>query len=261
MKHVPKLTWFMTAIAIFLAGNLVFTACKKDDDLNFNATNSKDDKLPFLYEYYFDDRQVPDVKHEEDKDNWVLYTVLETDPKLPYHVLQVRKYSTREKYELQGDKVGVNIRGQLKVADRLRFAADSAGLTRLVGSEENVPKWYADYSEKLVSSISSKSSSAHGRFLGTELKADNSSNQDCSSWGATNFMPGVFCATPAMTFWNNKTSGVRNVDVFGAFQMWDKWFYRDHLGTIEGLQFSMMLVPLCGTDADRSVSSAIRYGL
>jgi hypothetical protein len=42
MKNVPKLTWFLSVLALFLAGNLVFTACVKDVESSIQSLNQTD---------------------------------------------------------------------------------------------------------------------------------------------------------------------------------------------------------------------------
>lgn len=172
--------------------------------------------------------------------------------------LQVRKFTTRTKFENYGDTIGLNLRKQLAIADRLRFVADSAGLTSTVTDSSQVPAWYNIYAQSLTGNFHDNKSD--NRFLGTSLAKDGSESQSCRSWNGYNFVPGVVAFQPAFTFWNNKTSGVQNVDVYGAFHMWDRWFYRKYLGVVAGIP-TTYYIPLCGTVADRKTSSAIRYGL
>ncbi len=61
MKNLSKMTWFLAAIALFLAGNLVFTACTKDlPENNIMVPNLagvifKDGRLQFDSKQDFDE--------------------------------------------------------------------------------------------------------------------------------------------------------------------------------------------------------------
>ncbi len=253
-KHGIRLC-FATVVFILLFS---LHACNKfsnsENELSSASIEDRSEVETFI-EYYLDDVSVSNIEIDTTVDQWIFYTVPPSSSPL-YQTLQVRKYSTRNKFELFGDIAGVNLRKQLAIADRLRFVADSAGLISTVADESQIPKWYLTYSQSLTSNLIG---GAEDRFLGTELRKDNSEAHNCKSWGEANFLPGIISFNPAMTVWNNQTSGVRNVDVYGAFHMWDKWFYRKYLGVLSGININV--VPLCGTVADRRTSSAIRYGL
>jgi hypothetical protein len=67
MRNVPKLTWFLSVLALFLAGNLVFTACVKDvaEDELVEKQVQQDDKpvvwvtLPDGSKKYIQGKRVP----------------------------------------------------------------------------------------------------------------------------------------------------------------------------------------------------------
>jgi peroxiredoxin len=239
---------------------LILVSCRKSTvqeiTVGNNTIEDRSDNKEWYYEFYLDGIRVSSIAIDTTTDQWILYKAIPTADTNVITV-QVRKYSTRAKYELYGDTIGLNIRAQLAISDRLKFVADSAGLSNTITDAANIPKWYTDYCNTLINGFTGGAIS--DRFLGTEVRKDNSERKDCSTWGGTFFFPGLFATYPFMpTGWNDKISGVNNWDVVGSFRMFKHIFFWKHLGAVQG--FGNITVKLCGTVADRQTSSAIRYG-
>ncbi|MEI6411768.1 MAG: hypothetical protein WCR52_20420 [Bacteroidota bacterium] len=259
---MKKVAFIVSTLCLICLATFI-QSCQKTSDGGVVTTSTEDQTNALdrqttepesYYEFYLDDIRVSKLPIDTTQDQWIYYT---SNSNSAIVTVQVRQYTTRQKYEAYGSSIGVNLRGQLAIADRLRFVADSAGLTDHITDLSQIPQWYLDLEHSLISNFTGGSTD---RFLGTTIKKDGSERGDCSSWGGNFFLPGIVSAWPFMPpTWNNKTSGVNNGDVWGSFNMWDKIFFRKFLGSVNG--FGFVTVPLCGTAADRRTSSCIRYGL
>ena len=239
---------------------LILVSCRKNTTqeiaIGNNGIEDRSDNKQWYYEFYLDGIPVSSIAIDTTIDQWILYKAIPTTDTNVITV-QVRKYSTRAKYELYGDTIGLNIRSQLAISDRLKFVADSAGLSNTITDEANIPKWYSDYCNTLINGFTG--GAINDRFIGTEVRKDNSELKDCSSWGGLLLFPGAFATYPVMPpGWNDQISGVNNRDIVGSFRMFRHRFFWKNMGAVQG--FGNITVRLCGTTADRQTSSAIRFG-
>ncbi|MDX2280633.1 MAG: hypothetical protein NW218_13675 [Saprospiraceae bacterium] len=241
---------------------LILVSCRKNTiqeiAIGNNGIEDRSDNQEVYYEFYLDGIRVSSIAIDTTTDQWILYKAIPTADTNVITV-QVRKYSTRVKYELYGDTIGLNIRSQLAISDRLKFVADSAGLSSTITDAADIPTWYTDYCNTITNGFTGGTIS--DRFLGTVVSKDKSELKDCSLWGDTFFFagPGPIATYPFMPpGWNDKISGVNNWDIISSFRMFKHIFFRRHMGAVQG--WGNVTVPLCGTVADRQTSCAIRYG-
>lgn len=197
-----------------------------NSDVDFDELATEEyENSDYYIKYYLDNQPVENLTFDQNTDQWVLY--LGKIDANQNQVLEIRKFTLKEDYLLYGDQNSIPIRKGIEVGDILREYAIEDSVDDYYKENGDVPQNYKDY-ESLV----------YQQYFGRELNKVQTINiwvtlYDKCDIGENNTSIIMINTYPFMPWgWNNRVSKVQVVGVFAGVAIYDKSWYRRHLGTL-----------------------------
>ncbi len=134
-------------------------------------------------------------------------------------------YSSEVGYIEYGEKNNIHLKEQLAFEKHMIEYAEKSGAIAEYEKTGVVSEAYLDYEKKYYEKVSGKSTKAYLFMLNRE-----------HNMGGGNFPMGETFAVMPPT-WNNEVSCIKNIGLLGVVTIFDKWFYRDRIATMQFIEF------------------------
>ena len=189
---------------LLLVVGLMIQSCQKSEDLvnpaqiPSSTTTGQRSDTEWVTTYYLDENMISLSQYASLDTTWYSHDVVQASSnssETPILALERRVFSSRSKYVSWGNLNGIRVAEMLDYEDRLRFVADSAGIS----GTTSVPVWFSDYTEDLYEQ---EFDGPDFQYLGSRFFTNscNPSSQGCNNTHF--FFPAFVLAAPTWGHFN-----------------------------------------------------------
>jgi hypothetical protein len=188
---------------MLLTVGIMIQSCNKSDELANHAqapsssiVNQRSD-TEWVITYHLDEDTINLTQYSSLDTTWYYHDVVQEasgSSETPVLMMERRVFSSKSEYENWGSLNGVEVGKMLDYEDRLRFVADSSGIS----ANDSVPTWYSTYAEDLY--IEKFGEPENIQYLGSRFFVNSCNPATCSN--ASFFFPAFVLSSPTWGHFN-----------------------------------------------------------
>ncbi len=242
------------AIIIAILIGTIFIGCEKENELISSENEAEENTVVeksaeiniIQYIYNIDNKQVSETVFNQQQDDLLTLLSGKHDKELKKDIITIDAFTTEEKYIAFGEKNNIKLKEQIQFENHMREYVEENGIEEIYEKTGKVPQSYLDYEKQYHEKVFGKM--PENKALAVAF------HKDFWGQGSTALM---FNTCPFMwPGWNNETSSLLNVGVYGVLTLYDRTFYRSRLTTI--WNWGMSFINLWGCN-DMTSSAVLWY--
>lgn len=187
----------------------------------------------YIYAYFLDEIPTSEFEIDTTANNWIV-SIAKPIPNSSGILIEIYKFSTKTAYIQFGRERNLCIQKCLEIGEHLYYVADSAGVIAQYESTGTVPAWYTDYCNTYF---------ANSRFSGGANDRSPYVMLHKSCPGETQNWPMATTYPIMPPGWNDAAFGFTPIGIGSVVAIWDRTFYRRHLGTAFAFGMSKTCFP------------------